>query len=140
MSLDRHLARLERLQRMHGLLVRRQATKLTAAEAAERQAGERLRRVQSLLAATGMKPGQQPVALLAAGATLRGLLARALEAERQQLGAAREARLEQAERQQAMDARAERLADRVVGARRRVAAEAADRQASSPVAPGKDRP
>ncbi len=144
MSGDHHLARLERLQRMHGLLVRRQAGSLAAAQAAEQRAGERMRRVQQLLAATGPETGQKHVAELAGGALLRGLLARTLETERQHLAAAKEARLEQAERQQTMDMRAERLSERVMGARQRASADATDRHehsaAAAAAAKGKELP
>lgn len=118
MSADRHLARLQRLQRIHALLVRRQAGRLAEAEAAVHRASARLERVEELLEATGTDVGTQRVGTLSGGANLRGLLARSIAAERERAAMAEDSRRRAARQQRILDARAERIGARVAAARR----------------------
>lgn len=134
MSGDRHLVRLLRLQRMHGLLVRRQAGSLALAEAAERRALDRVARVAALLGESRAVAGRQGVAMLAGGANLRGLLAGALAAAEERAAAATGARRAEAARQQLMDIRADRIAGQVAGARRQALDRDIAQQAPTPAA------
>lgn len=129
MSAERHFSRLQRLQRIHALLVRRQAGRLAEAEAAAHRASERLVRIAALLDTTAATIGPQLVGTLSGSAHLRGLLARSMAAERDRAVLAEESRRAAAQQQRVMDARADRIGDRVAAARRRFAFDLAEGQA-----------